>query len=210
MDSHSDKDEPDGPGKAGSDTQGASRRKGHGRPRWIGARVGMTRHKGHGGPAPIVPPGPAASGDGEQTLGVRAFDLRWPAEPLSVRSHRDGHWHVLQLIGELDGHGAAALEDELRRVERSDAQKIIVDLGAVTSIGSAALKVFIHANTRSREDGNRLTLLPGPDHVQQTFETTGLLSRLPFVSADDAKPLVNGHLATVHVILTRPVHHWRH
>jgi anti-anti-sigma factor len=138
-----------------------------------------------------------------------AVDTRCPAEPLTIRSHRDGHWHVVQLIGELDVRGAEAFELELKRVERTEAQKIIVDLSALTSIGSDGLKVFIHAAARSREDGNRLTLLPGPDHVQTTFETTGLLSRLPFVAADDARPMMQGHLSTVHVIVSRPVQDWR-
>lgn len=99
---------------------------------------------------------------------------------LIIHSDRDGHAHVVQLIGELDMHTARAFEDELKRVESTDALQIVIDLRRLRSIGADGLKAFIHANARSRRGGNRLTLVRGSDRVQKTFETTGLISRLPF------------------------------
>jgi len=121
--------------------------------------------------------------------------FRRAAQQLTIRSQRDGHAHVLQLIGELDMDTARAFEDELKRVEATTAREIIVDLSGLTFIGSDGLKVFIHANARSRLEGNRLTLVRGSDQVHETFETTGLLSRLPFVDRGEAGPMSRPRIA---------------
>jgi len=102
------------------------------------------------------------------------------AQQLIIRSERDGQAHVLHLIGELDMNTSQAFEDELKRVEASTAREIIVDLSGLRFLGSDGLKVFIHANARSRREGNRLMLVRCPDQPRKTFERTGLASRLPF------------------------------
>jgi len=138
----------------------------------------------------------------------REGDLLCIADQLTMCSERDGHTHVIQLVGELDVRTAEVFEDELKRVEGTDARKIIVDLSELRSIGYDGLKVFIHANARSRGNGNRLTLVRGPDNVHKTFETTGLLSRLPFAADGDDRLLVQGHLSKVNVVVSRPVQRW--
>jgi anti-anti-sigma factor len=107
------------------------------------------------------------------------------ARQLDIHSQRDDRAHVVALAGDLDLRTAAAFEDELKRVEATDAPEIIVDLSGLTSIDSVGVKTFIHAYTRSRLSGERLTLVPGIDQVHRRFETTGLMTRLPFCSARD-------------------------
>jgi len=102
-----------------------------------------------------------------------------------MRSQRDGQTHVVQLIGELDRSNAHTFDDELKRVEATDARRIIVDLSGLEFIGSDGLKAFIQANVRSRQRGNRLLLVRGPDQLHKTFETSGLASLLPFVEMDE-------------------------
>ncbi len=97
-----------------------------------------------------------------------------------MHSERDDRAHVVQLMGDLGTATAQAFEDELKRVEATDVAEIIVDLRGLSSIDAAGLKAFIHANSRSRQNGGRLRLVPGSDRVQRTFETTGLVTRLPF------------------------------
>ncbi len=116
---------------------------------------------------------------GRNAVRSRQGELRRDQQ-LTIRSERDGHTHVVQLIGELGVDTARAFEDELKRVEATEAREIIVDLSALKSINSDGLRAFIHANARSRRAGNRLMLVRGPDQVHKTFETTGLLPRLPF------------------------------
>ncbi len=138
----------------------------------------------------------------------RQGDVLCAAEQLIMRSVRDGDAHVVELVGELDMHTAEVFEGELRRVESTDVGEIIVDLRGLKSIGADGLKVFIHANARSRRDGNRLLLVHGPDRVQKTFETTGLLSRLPFAGHRDVRFLLHSDLPSAAGGTSRPVHDW--
>ena len=128
---------------------------------------------------------------------------------LVIGSQRVGDAHVVQLSGELDKDSAPAFEAELKRVEATDARHIVVDLSGLTFIGADGLKVFIHANTRSRGAGDRLILVRGNDEVQSTFEVAGLLSRLPF---DDHRvaspPATRGELVGTHIVVSRPVRKW--
>lgn len=135
-------------------------------------------------------------------------DLLCAPRELAIRSQRDGDVHVVQLIGELDKDSAPAFEAELKRVEASDAREIIVDLSGLTFIGSDGLKVFIHANARSREGGNRLMLVRGSAEVQSTFEMSGLLSRLPFHGDRELRPATHGDLDGAQIVVSRPVHEW--
>lgn len=114
--------------------------------------------------------------------------FRHAPQLLTIRSERDGHAHVVRLLGELDMYTAQAFENELKRVEATAAREIIVDLSGLTFIGSDGLKVFIQANARSRRGSNRLVLKRGPDDVHQIFETAGLLTRLPFADHGDIGP----------------------
>ena len=98
---------------------------------------------------------------------------------LALRSARDGDTHVVALLGELDIAGASTLEDELLRVEATDAAKIVVDLGSLDFIDSTGIRLIVMAADRCGTAG-RLKLLRGPKQVHRVFEITDLASRLPF------------------------------
>jgi anti-sigma B factor antagonist len=121
-----------------------------------------------------------------QAVESREDEVLCARRQLTMRSERVGHVHVIELIGELDMESAPAFDSELKRVERGDAAKIVVDLGGLKFISSDGLKALIHAESRSRNRRYRLRLLRGSDQVQNTFETAGLISRLPF--DDDPEP----------------------
>lgn len=97
---------------------------------------------------------------------------------LAVRSDREGDAHVIELIGELDLDGAPRLEDELRRVESSDADAIVVDLGGLDFIDSTGIRLLVMASERCAP--GRFSLLKGPQQVHRVFEITDLADRLPF------------------------------
>ncbi len=115
--------------------------------------------------------GPAA-----QLIGLR------PGE-LAISSVREGDVHVITPEGELDMATADDLEQELLRVEATDAASIVVDLAGLGYMDSTGVRVMIAADARSRADAERLTLLRGPDVVQRVFELTGILDLLPFSDA---------------------------
>jgi anti-sigma B factor antagonist len=139
---------------------------------------------------------------------IQEGELLCGPQQLAIRSERDGHVHVVRLIGELDMTTAQAFEDELKRVEATDASEIVVDLSGLKFISSDGLKAFIHASARSRHGDNRLRLVRGPDEVQRTFETSGLVSRLPFADNGEPKSPWYRQLATAHLIVSRPIQDW--
>ncbi len=97
---------------------------------------------------------------------------------LALRSDREGDVHVIELIGELDLDGAPRLEEELRSVEASDAESIVVDLGSLEFIDSTGIRLLVMAAERSK--AGRFSLLRGPKQVHRVFEITDLADRLPF------------------------------
>lgn len=101
--------------------------------------------------------------------------------PLTIRSSRQQDEHVVALYGELDLSGVQAVQDEMRRVEQTDARRIIVDLSALEVMDSSGLRAMLQIYARSRTNGNRVAFLRGGRVVQRLFEITGTESRLPFL-----------------------------
>jgi len=96
-------------------------------------------------------------------------------------SARDGDTHVITLAGELCLVSAAGLEQKLRAAEQTPVQTIAVDLRKLTFIDSTGIRVLVHAQRRSWQDGNRLVLVRGAAGVRRIFELCGLADRLAFV-----------------------------
>ncbi len=110
--------------------------------------------------------------------------MRWHRPPapkrLTIRSEREGPAHILQPVGELDLGTVDELEDELIRVEATDAPEIRVDLSGVEFIDTNGVKLLLNATTRCRERAGRFELVRGPEAVHRALQRTGLESRLPF------------------------------
>lgn len=98
---------------------------------------------------------------------------------LGLRSTREGETHIVELLGELDIAGAPRLEAELRAVEATDAEAIVVDLSGLEFIDSTGIRMLLLASDRCSE-GRRMSILRGPKQVHRVFEITDLVNRLPF------------------------------
>jgi len=118
-----------------------------------------------------MPTDDAARADGARRIGG-----------LGLRSRREGATHVVELLGELDIAGAPELEQELLRVEATDAPAIVIDLGKLEFIDSTGVRMLLMAAERSEPDA-RLTLRRAPQGVHRVFEMTNLAERLPFADA---------------------------
>ena len=107
-----------------------------------------------------------------------------PSEPLLrvERTDRDGVPH-LELVGELDLSTVDPLKLRLELVEREEPPAIVVDLRRVTFIDSMGLGILVSHRVRARQAGRRLALVPGPSHVQDLFELTGMLEQFDWVEA---------------------------
>lgn len=99
---------------------------------------------------------------------------------LTVRSEREGDTLTIALSGELDLATADGLDAEIERAETSDAASIVLDLSGLTFMDSTGVRLLIQAHTRSRANGDRLTLLRGPATVQRVMELSGVVALLPF------------------------------
>ena len=78
---------------------------------------------------------------------------------LTVRVEQDGEALVVRAFGELNLSNAKTLEAELRRAIAGDASEVILDLGGVRFIDSAALRVLLLMAKQSLRNGGRLRLL---------------------------------------------------
>jgi anti-anti-sigma factor len=101
--------------------------------------------------------------------------------PLTIRSSRQQDEHVVALCGELDLGCAEAVQDEMRRVEQTDARRIIVDLSALEFMDSTGLRAMLEIDARSRANGDRVVFLRGGPTIQRLFEITDTEDRLPFI-----------------------------
>jgi anti-anti-sigma factor len=101
--------------------------------------------------------------------------------PLTIRSSRQEDDHVVALSGELDLGGVEAVEDEMRRVERTATGRIIVDLGGLEFMDSTGLRTMLQIHARSCADGGQVYFLRGGPVVQRLFEISGVEGRLPFL-----------------------------
>lgn len=95
-------------------------------------------------------------------------------------SLRHGDSHVIALAGELDRWTIEALERDLKRVERTDARVIVLDLRELEFIACCALQVIVMAH---RREAGRLIVVKGPPHVHRVFEICNLVRVLPLVEA---------------------------
>ncbi len=99
---------------------------------------------------------------------------------LAMRSQREGDTHTISLIGEMDLTNAGGVEQELLRVQASDARMIVLDLSGLTFMDSTGIRLLVLAEARSRGDSDRLMLKRPPDHVHRVLCIAGIADLLPF------------------------------
>jgi anti-sigma B factor antagonist len=107
-------------------------------------------------------------------------------EILEVVSAGAGEQVTVSLKGELDLSTVAKVEEELRRVESSDATLLVLDLSGLTFLDSTGLRAVITADERARAQGRRFVIVKGPDAVQRVFAITRLEERLEMVDDDSS------------------------
>ena len=107
-----------------------------------------------------------------------------PPQPLLrlERSDRDGVPY-LELIGELDLSTAQPLKLRLELIEREQPATVVVDLRRVTFMDSIALGILVSHRLRAGRLGRKLVLVPGPPHIRDLFELTGMQDQFDWVPA---------------------------
>src|SRR4051812_27769917 len=103
-----------------------------------------------------------------------------------VRTDPDGRVSLV-LRGDLNAASAGALD----ALVRSHDGVVRLDLSGVSSIDASGLFAIVSADTRARQRGIALTIVPPPEHARRVFAWTGLDRRLAFVPPSrGAEPLV--------------------
>lgn len=116
------------------------------------------------------------SGQRESSRAARASRLG----ELTLTSRREGDVHTICRLGELDLATARRAEQEIVRVEATDARAIVLDLSGLAFMDSTGVRMMLSAQARSRADANRLTMLRGGPAVQRVLELCGVAQLLPF------------------------------
>jgi anti-anti-sigma factor len=98
---------------------------------------------------------------------------------LTVRVEQDGEALVVSAFGDLDLSNAKTLEAELRWAIAGDASGVILDLGGVSFLDSAGLRVVLLMARQSLRNGGRLRLLRGSAPVERVVDESGMRHLLP-------------------------------
>lgn len=74
--------------------------------------------------------------------------------------------------GELDLACVDEFEREVRELISRGFDHVVIDLRDVVFADSSALRMLLTMRHDAKRDGHRLTLIPGPSHVQRLFDLT--------------------------------------
>ncbi len=105
---------------------------------------------------------------------------------LSIESREEDVVLVVALGGEFDLASAQLVDEELGRAQQSYSS-VILDLRKVTFMDSTGLHAVLSAESRIREAGGALRVVPGGPQVQRLLELTGATDHLR--TLDDVDPL---------------------
>lgn len=94
-----------------------------------------------------------------------------------------GDAYVVRLEGELDLAGCPELVRVLDEAERSDAERIFLDLEDLTFMAVRGATTIHRATCRSAARGSRLQISRGTGQVERIFQLLRLDSLLPFTDA---------------------------
>jgi anti-sigma B factor antagonist len=109
---------------------------------------------------------------------------------LAVNVARNDDEVVLTLVGELDIATGERVREVLDGLQQSPPGRLVIDLSQLSFLDSTGLALFVALDKRCRENGApTLEIRPGPPAVQRLFELIGAAGRLPFSTADIAKPV---------------------
>jgi anti-sigma B factor antagonist len=104
-----------------------------------------------------------------------------PPESFRCETGRDGDAAWVRPLGELDLDTAPQLDQELAAVRATGADRLVLDMRALTFMDSTGLRLVIRWDTEAREQGFEFAIVPGPEVVQRVFRLTGMDEHLPVV-----------------------------
>lgn len=108
---------------------------------------------------------------------IEQQDVR--AGMLTIHTVSEGEARVIRLEGELDLANAGALEEVFDEALATDANRIVVDLGALTFIDSTGIALLVTTLALDGDAGRLRFLLSEAPAVARVLKLTGVEERLP-------------------------------
>jgi stage II sporulation protein AA (anti-sigma F factor antagonist) len=100
----------------------------------------------------------------------------------AVHSERSDAEHRVQVFGEIDLAVTDVVDSEMRRVEATDAETILLDLDQLEFLDASGIRLLMDLDARSNDNGDRLRIIPASaPQVRRVLELTGVSDLLPFV-----------------------------
>ncbi|HLM51771.1 MAG TPA: STAS domain-containing protein [Solirubrobacteraceae bacterium] len=99
------------------------------------------------------------------------------------REHPNGRCLRLSMTGDLDLYTAPRLDDALVAAEGEKWPEIVLDLSDLGFMDSSGLRLLARAHARAEQDGRRVLVVQGPEHVARVLRLTGLDRELEVVEA---------------------------
>ncbi len=106
---------------------------------------------------------------------------------MDIDVKHSGEIAVVRIAGEIDALTADQASALLRSQLDGGRERLVLDLGQVTFMSSAGIRLLLEISIKSREQGGDLRLARTPAVVARTLEITGLSRMLKaYSSVDDA------------------------
>jgi anti-anti-sigma factor len=93
---------------------------------------------------------------------------------MRVQKRMDGGVVVVTLTGSLDGSSAGAVEADLAELVPGGG-RVLLDLGAMSYVSSAGLRILLLTHRLAQRRGARLALAGVPPDVHEVLAATGFL-----------------------------------
>ena len=87
--------------------------------------------------------------------------------------------------GRVDSSNAAVFQDELTAATDGDEHSVILDLGGLSYISSAGLRVILLVAKSLQTQGGRLAVCAPSEPIREIFEISGFSQIIPVHSSED-------------------------
>jgi anti-anti-sigma factor len=94
---------------------------------------------------------------------------------LTITESRSGNVCIVALEGRVDSSNAGDLSTSIERLISSGEKSILVDLGAVLYLTSAAFRALLVATDEAERNAARFALCSLAGHVRELFDVSGML-----------------------------------
>ena len=94
---------------------------------------------------------------------------------LDIAHYKSGELCIVTLSGRIDNSNSGEVMTQLSALVSSGERNILVDLGAVLYLTSAAFRALLVATDEADRNAGRLALCSVNGHVRELFEMGGLL-----------------------------------